>query len=91
MDRILSGATSPGQSGLGSDGNEGVLHIPPKSLSLLPTTITITLRAIVTVYTRSIVVTLSPKYLSVCMRVLVCMCVCKSMCVRVYECVCVCV
>ena len=26
----LSGATTPGQSGLGSDGNEGVLHILPK-------------------------------------------------------------
>ena len=24
----LSGATTPGQSGPGSDGNEGVLHIP---------------------------------------------------------------
>ena len=28
IDRILSGATTPGQSGPGSDGNEGVLHIP---------------------------------------------------------------
>ena len=28
MDRILSGATILGQSGLGSDGNKGVLHIP---------------------------------------------------------------
>ena len=28
IDRALSGATTPSQSGLGSDGNEGVLHIP---------------------------------------------------------------
>ena len=27
IDRILSGATTPGQSGSGSDGNEGVLRI----------------------------------------------------------------
>ena len=27
IDRNLSGATTPGQSGPGSDGNEGVLHI----------------------------------------------------------------
>ena len=27
----LSGATTPGQSGPGSDGNEGVLHIPQSS------------------------------------------------------------
>ena len=27
----LSGATTPGQSGHGSDGNEGVLHIPQSS------------------------------------------------------------
>ena len=27
MDRTLSGATTPGQSGPGSDGNEGVLHM----------------------------------------------------------------
>ena len=28
MDMALSGATTPGQSGPGSDGNEGVLRIP---------------------------------------------------------------
>ena len=28
IDRIQSGVTSPGQSGLGSDGIEGVLHLP---------------------------------------------------------------
>ena len=28
IDRTLSGATTPGQSGPGSDGNEGVLRIP---------------------------------------------------------------
>ena len=28
IDRILSGATSPGQSRPGSNGNEGILHIP---------------------------------------------------------------
>ena len=28
MDRTLSGATTPGQSGRGSNGNEGVLRIP---------------------------------------------------------------
>ena len=28
MDRALSGATTPGQSGSGRNGNEGVLHIP---------------------------------------------------------------
>ena len=27
----LSGVTTPGQSGAGSDGNEGVLHIPQSS------------------------------------------------------------
>ena len=31
IDRILSGATTPGQSGPGSDGNEGVLRIPQSS------------------------------------------------------------
>ena len=31
MDRTLSGATTPVQSGLGNDGNEGVLHIPQSS------------------------------------------------------------
>ena len=29
--RILSGTTTPGQSGSGSIGNEGVLHIPQSS------------------------------------------------------------
>ena len=33
IDRTLSGATTPGQSGPGSDGNEGVLCIP-KSFSI---------------------------------------------------------
>ena len=28
IDRTLSGAIPPGQSGLGSDGNEGIFHIP---------------------------------------------------------------
>ena len=31
IDRTLSGATIPGQSGPGSDYNEGVLHIPQSS------------------------------------------------------------
>ena len=31
MDRALSGATTPSQSGPGSDGNEGVLRIPQSS------------------------------------------------------------
>ena len=31
IDRILSGAITLGQSGPGSDGNEGVLHIPQSS------------------------------------------------------------
>ena len=31
MDRTLSGATTLGQSRPGSDGNEGVLHIPQSS------------------------------------------------------------
>ena len=31
IDRTLSGATTPGLSGPGSDGNEGVLHIPQAS------------------------------------------------------------
>ena len=31
MDTALSGATTPGQSGPGSDGNEGVLRIPQSS------------------------------------------------------------
>ena len=30
-DRALSGATTPGQSGPGSNGNEGVLRIPQSS------------------------------------------------------------
>ena len=30
IDRILSGATNPSQSGPGSDSNKGVLYIPPK-------------------------------------------------------------
>ena len=29
IDRILSAATTPGQSGTGSHGNEEVPHIPP--------------------------------------------------------------
>ena len=31
IDRILSGATTPGKSGSESDGNEEVLHIPQSS------------------------------------------------------------
>ena len=31
IDRALSGATALGQSGPGSDGNKGVLHIPQSS------------------------------------------------------------
>ena len=31
IDRTLSGATTPGQSGPGSDGNDGVLRIPQSS------------------------------------------------------------
>ena len=31
IDRTLSGATTPSLSGHGSDGNEGVLHIPQSS------------------------------------------------------------
>ena len=31
IDRIQSGATTPGQNGSGSDGNEEVLHIPQSS------------------------------------------------------------
>ena len=31
MDTALSGATTPGQRGPGSDGNEEVLHIPQSS------------------------------------------------------------
>ena len=31
IDKALSGATTPGQSGPGSNGNEGVLHIPQSS------------------------------------------------------------
>ena len=30
-DRILSGATTPGKSGPGSDGDEGILRIPQSS------------------------------------------------------------
>ena len=31
IDRILSGATDPGQSGPGSDSNKGILRIPQSS------------------------------------------------------------
>ena len=31
IDRTLSNATTPSQSGPGSDGNEGVFHIPQSS------------------------------------------------------------
>ena len=31
IDRTLSGATTPGQRGPGSNGNEGLLHIPQSS------------------------------------------------------------
>ena len=31
IDQTLSGATTSGQSGLGSNGNDGVLHIPQSS------------------------------------------------------------
>ena len=31
IDKTLSGTTTPGQSGTGSDGNEGVLHIRQSS------------------------------------------------------------
>ena len=31
LDRTLSGATTQGQSGPGSDGNKGILHIPLNS------------------------------------------------------------
>ena len=33
IDTVLSGAATPGQSGPGSDGKEGVLHIPQSSSS----------------------------------------------------------
>ena len=36
IDRTLSGATTPGQSGPGSDDNEGVLHIPNTPALLEP-------------------------------------------------------
>ena len=36
IDRTLSSATNPGQSGPGSDGNEGVLHIPQTPALLEP-------------------------------------------------------
>ena len=32
IDRTLSGATNPDQSGPGSDGNKGVIHIPQNSI-----------------------------------------------------------
>ena len=32
IDRTLSGANTPGQSELGSDGNKGVLRIPQSSI-----------------------------------------------------------
>ena len=32
IDGTLTGATTPGQSGPGSNGNEGVLHIPQSSI-----------------------------------------------------------
>ncbi len=35
LDRVLSGAIIPGQSGPRSDGNEGVLHMGPKASALL--------------------------------------------------------
>ena len=31
IDKTLSGATTAGQSGFGSNGNEGVVHIPQRS------------------------------------------------------------
>ena len=31
MDKVLSGSTTPEESAPGSDGNEGVLHIPQNS------------------------------------------------------------
>ena len=36
IDRTLSSATTPGQSGPGSNGNEGVLHIPQISKAEAP-------------------------------------------------------
>ena len=39
IDRTLSGATTPGQSGPGSDGNEGVLCIPQRLFSVLSRTL----------------------------------------------------
>ena len=37
IDRTLSGATTPGQSGPGSNGNEGILQIPQNSTTgILP-------------------------------------------------------
>ena len=36
FDRALSGATTPGKSGPGSNDNEGVLYIPPKVPGLEP-------------------------------------------------------
>ena len=36
IDRALSGATTPGQSGPGSNGNEGVLRIPKAPALLGP-------------------------------------------------------
>ena len=36
IDRTLSGGTTPGQSGPGSDDNKGVLHIPQTPALLEP-------------------------------------------------------
>ena len=37
MDRALPGTTIPGQSGPGSNGNEGVFHIPQSPISITGT------------------------------------------------------
>ena len=39
IDTTLSGATTLGQSGPGSDGNEGVFHIPIRLFNVISTTL----------------------------------------------------
>ena len=83
IDKTLSGATTPGQSRPGSDGNEGVLWIPQSSSINVISRMLV--GGVLHLCRGAVGVFYSPSRLGK----YVCVCVC--VCVRAFVCVCVCV
>ena len=107
VDRTLSRATSPGQSGPGNNGNEGVLRIPQSSCitgaALSDCFVSYLEHSLGESYPsaemQSVYSTAQPTYMCTCMYIYiyiyVCVCVCVCMyvwvCLYIYIYVCVCV